>query len=84
MRKRSVSFNFFSKIASIRRRSEEQFYAEKARADAIVRHVPLKRTGSPEEVAALACFLASDDAAYINCQIYGVDGGFGVGFARDF
>lgn len=64
--------------------TEKQFYAEKARADAIVRHVPLKRTGKPEEVASLACFLASDDAAYINCQIYGVDGGFGVGFARDF
>jgi NAD(P)-dependent dehydrogenase (short-subunit alcohol dehydrogenase family) len=38
--------------------------------------VPLKRMGSAEEVAKAICFLASDDASYINGQILGVDGGF--------
>lgn len=37
--------------------------------------VPLQRMGSPEDVAAAYCFLASDDAAYITGQVLGVDGG---------
>jgi len=37
--------------------------------------IPLKRMGKPEEIAALAAFLASDDAAYITGAIIPVDGG---------
>ena len=37
--------------------------------------VPLKRMGTPEEVAALALFLASDQAAYITGEVIRVDGG---------
>jgi NAD(P)-dependent dehydrogenase (short-subunit alcohol dehydrogenase family) len=33
------------------------------------------RLGRPEEVAKLACFLASDDAAFINGAVYTIDGG---------
>jgi NAD(P)-dependent dehydrogenase (short-subunit alcohol dehydrogenase family) len=33
------------------------------------------RLGTPEEVAKLACFLASDDAAFITGGVYPVDGG---------
>jgi NAD(P)-dependent dehydrogenase (short-subunit alcohol dehydrogenase family) len=36
---------------------------------------PLRRAGTPEEVASVAAFLLSEDAAYMTGQIVGVDGG---------
>jgi 3-oxoacyl-[acyl-carrier protein] reductase len=43
--------------------------------DEALRQIPLGRFGTPDDVAALACFLASDAASYITGQILGVDGG---------
>jgi 3-oxoacyl-[acyl-carrier protein] reductase len=42
---------------------------------AILESIPLARLGQPEEVAALACFLAADAAAYITGQTIAIDGG---------
>jgi NAD(P)-dependent dehydrogenase (short-subunit alcohol dehydrogenase family) len=36
---------------------------------------PLQRGGSPEEIAAMALFLASDESSYVNGQAIAVDGG---------
>ncbi len=38
-------------------------------------HIPMGRAGTPEEMAAITAFLASDDAAYITGQTLFVDGG---------
>ena len=38
--------------------------------------IPLRRMGKPEDVAAVAAFLAGDDAAYITGSVINVDGGF--------
>jgi glucose 1-dehydrogenase len=38
-------------------------------------HIPMRRAGTADEMGAVACFLASDDAAYITGQTIFVDGG---------
>jgi len=43
--------------------------------DDIKRIVPMKRAGTPDEVADLVGFLASDQAAYITGQIISINGG---------
>jgi len=50
---------------------------EKQRA-AILERVPARRLGTPEEVAAAAVFLASDEAAYVTGQTIHVNGGMAM------
>lgn len=47
---------------------------ERAR-EAVLSGIPMNRAGRPEEVAALAVFLAGEDAAYITGEVIRVDGG---------
>ena len=44
-----------------------------------VQKIPLKRVGKPDEIAALVCFLASDDASYMTGQTIHLDGGLSCG-----
>jgi 3-oxoacyl-[acyl-carrier protein] reductase len=43
--------------------------------DVILKQIPMRRLGQPREVASLAAFLATDDAAYITGQVIGINGG---------
>lgn len=45
------------------------------KVEASAKRHPLNRIGQPEEMAALAQFLLSDDAAWVTGQVIGVDGG---------
>ena len=46
--------------------------------ESFVERQPMGRLGTPEEVAWLALFLASDEASYITGQAHLVDGGMAL------
>lgn len=46
-----------------------------AAKEAVLSKIPLKRAGSPKDIAETVAFLASDKASYITGQVISVDGG---------
>ena len=48
----------------------KSFYAEE-----IAKKIPLKRIGTPQDVANVVKFLASSDSSYITGQVIHIDGG---------
>ncbi|MEU9038379.1 SDR family oxidoreductase [Streptomyces sp. NPDC048352] len=49
------------------------------RREQVVSQTPLRRTGTPEEVAALVGFLVSEEAAFITGASLPIGGGIGMG-----
>ena len=59
-------------------RLKEQGVFDDAWIEGVKSALPLNRFGQPKEVAKMAVFLASNNAAYTTGQLIPVDGGFGV------
>jgi 2-keto-3-deoxy-L-fuconate dehydrogenase len=62
---------------SLDQRIAAQGNVEEARSEFVARQ-PMGRLGRPEEIAALAVFLASDESSYTTGQIHIIDGGFSL------
>jgi 3-oxoacyl-[acyl-carrier protein] reductase len=56
---------------------ESESAAQAFNADQIKTFVPMRRAGTPAEVAQLVDFLVSEKAAYISGQVIGINGGMG-------
>ncbi|MFP5407147.1 MAG: SDR family NAD(P)-dependent oxidoreductase, partial [Gammaproteobacteria bacterium] len=52
-----------------------EYARSRGNADKLGQLNPLQRYGLPHEIAAMAAFLASDEASYVNGQAIAVDGG---------
>ncbi len=60
---------------SLQQRMRAQGNFEKTRSEFIARQ-PMGRLGTPEEIAAFAVYLASDESAFTTGQIHVIDGGW--------
>ena len=66
-------------LTSLMRRSIETASDPQAAQANWLKNVALGRFAEPEEIARMAVFLASDEAAYVTGGLFPVDGGYSVG-----
>ena len=61
--------NFTRQLASVQQKSPDELRQE------FISSIPLKRLATPDDVAGVVAFLASDDARYMTGQAINVTGG---------
>jgi NAD(P)-dependent dehydrogenase (short-subunit alcohol dehydrogenase family) len=59
--------------------NREYLWSDPTLRERVVRQIPLRRTGQPDDVAKVVVWLCTDEAAYVNGASLAVDGGLVVG-----
>lgn len=62
----------------IKTKFSEALWSNEKIMGVMMKMLPIKRVGTPEEIAALALFLASDASAYCTGSVFTADGGFTI------
>ena len=56
--------------------TELMSYWDEAKKGEIAARIPVRRLGTEEDMSRLMCFLASDEASYINGETVNINGGY--------
>jgi NAD(P)-dependent dehydrogenase (short-subunit alcohol dehydrogenase family) len=59
--------------------NREYLWSDSELRDRVISVIPLRRTGSPADIAAAVVWVCSDDASYVNGATIAVDGGLLAG-----
>ncbi|MBP9077158.1 MAG: SDR family oxidoreductase, partial [Haliscomenobacter sp.] len=62
----------------IKTKFSEALWGNEAILNHMLQQLPIARVGTPEEIAALALFLASEASAYSTGSVFTADGGYTV------
>ena len=65
-----------STLAAALDTTRQTIRAMELRGDEILKLVPYRRMGNPNEIAEMVCWLCSDRASYASGANYNVDGGY--------
>lgn len=79
-----INVNAIAPGSIIMEGTKKLFYSDPAKAEDLISHIPLKRPGTPEDIANAALFLASEDSNYITGSVLVVDGGWTCGYNREW
>jgi 3-oxoacyl-[acyl-carrier protein] reductase len=60
------------------------FWGDPVRSKSMIDHIPLGRPGKVADIANATLFLAAPESSYITGHCLTVDGGWTVGYGRDF
>jgi NAD(P)-dependent dehydrogenase (short-subunit alcohol dehydrogenase family) len=72
--RRGLRFNAISP-GPVKSALSDQFFSDEQRWLSRRRYMPMGRLGTPDEIAPLVVFLASDESSYVNGAVIPVDGG---------
>jgi NAD(P)-dependent dehydrogenase (short-subunit alcohol dehydrogenase family) len=80
--RRGLRFNAVSP-GPVKSELSDQFFSDDQRWLSRRRYMPAGRLGTPDEIAHLIVFLASDESSYVNGAAWPIDGGITAAYVID-
>lgn len=80
----NIRVNCLSPGSVMTEKTYAKFYSDPVKTETLLSHVPQKRPGSTDEIAAGILYLASDDATYTTGTNLVIDGGWSCGYTQEW